>query len=92
MPSAWSQTLVELVLGKGTLIDHLHPFVTSGNMLTIPIDEGSAHSESGITATWTPEAGEITASKPAFKLVNVVVHKVAGLCHASTSCSRTRRT
>jgi HK97 family phage major capsid protein len=83
VPSAWKQTLVELVLGKGTLIDHLHPFVTPGNMLTIPIDEGSAHSASGISATWTPEAGTITASKPALKVVNVVVHKVAGLCHAS---------
>ncbi len=83
VPSAWKQTIVELVIGKGTLIDHLNPMVTPSNMLSLPVDEGSAHSTSGITATWTPEAGTITASKPALKMVNCVVHKVAGLCHAS---------
>jgi HK97 family phage major capsid protein len=83
VPPQWKNTIAELVVGEGTLINYLNPLVTPSNMLTIPVDEGSPHSTSGITATWTDEAATITASKPALKQVNITVRKVAGLVHAS---------
>lgn len=83
VPPDYRNAISELVIGKGTLIDHMNPLVTPSNMITIPVDEGSAHSTSGISATWVGEGQAITASKPVLKLVNIPVAKVAGLVHAS---------
>ena len=83
VPPEWRNSIVELVLGKGTLIDYMNPIITPSNLVTIPTDEAPAHGTSGISAAWVGEGATITASKPVLKLVNITINKVAGLVHAT---------
>jgi HK97 family phage major capsid protein len=75
--------VLEQVIGKGTLVDHLSPVITPSSMVTFVTDETTPHGTSGITATWIGEGVAITESKPLLKQVNVPLYKLAGLCHAS---------
>jgi HK97 family phage major capsid protein len=83
VPPSWQKEIMEIVAGPGTLIDALTPIPCPTNMITLPVDENSAHSSTGITAAWTGEAATITASKPVLKQVNINLWKVAGLVHLS---------
>lgn len=83
VPPDYRNAIIELVIGKNTLVDHLNPVVTPSSMVTFVTDEASAHSASGISAAWTDEGATITASKPVLKQVSVPVRKIAGLCSAS---------
>jgi HK97 family phage major capsid protein len=63
------------------------PISTNANSLRVPgVNETSRADGSrsgGIQAYWVDEAGTKTASKPAFRIIELNLHKLVGMCYAT---------
>ena len=83
VPPDYRASIVEAWGEDDNLIRLFSPISTASNMLTLVTDETTPHSTSGITGSWTDEAGTITATKPVLKQVNIPLRKVSSLVHLS---------
>lgn len=83
LPPQFAQEILSVVQGGDSFVSSLRPFITNTNLITVPVDETTPWSTSGITGAKTAEAGTISATKPALKQVNVQLYKAAALVHVS---------
>jgi len=72
VPPEWRSTIMELVSPEDSLLSRTDQMPISGNSVTFPIDETTAHQTTGgILAYWDSEAATINQSKPALKDLTV---------------------
>jgi HK97 family phage major capsid protein len=88
VPPQFTQGIMELVMPPDSFIRALNPVVTNSNLITVPADEDPYWSSSGVTATKTAEGSAITASKPAVKKINIVMHNVKSMVPVSNESLR----
>lgn len=83
LPPQFAAGLMQLVQAEDSFVRALNPVPTNSNLLTVPTDEDPPWGTSGISAAKTVEGAAITASKPAIKKLNVVMHAIKALVHVS---------
>ena len=87
VPPLMASGILENMWGVGKLLSYFRPVeISSNNMTFNAIDETSRAAGSrsgGIRGYWLAEAAQKTASKPAFRQVDLKLKKVAALCYAT---------
>jgi HK97 family phage major capsid protein len=88
LPDNFSNELIATVWNEPDILAKISKTgITKGNNMKIPgINEtsradGSRHG--GIQMYWEGEAGEKTATKPDFRMIDLTLKKVVGLCYAT---------
>lgn len=80
VPPEWRSTIMELVSPEDSLLSRTDQMPISGNSVTFPIDETTAHQTTGgILAYWDSEAATINQSKPALKDLTVKTSRLTAL-------------
>ena len=85
----FSTEILQTAWNDNEILKRIRLFHLSGNAngIKIPgVDETSRANGSrngGIQSYWTGEAGEFTATKPKFRLINLQCNKLTGLCYAT---------
>jgi HK97 family phage major capsid protein len=83
VPPDFRATIREKLQGVESLLPRTDQMVTSGNSVTVPVDETAIWDTSspqvGIQAYWTAEAAQKITSKPALQQVQVSLFKLAVL-------------
>jgi HK97 family phage major capsid protein len=80
VPPDFRNEIMTKVMGKDTLLGMTDEMTSSGNSITVPIDEATPwQSTGGILAYWEGENTQTTQSKPQLQNVNVRLAKVTVL-------------
>ena len=80
VPPEWKSEIMQLVAPSDSLLAMTDQVPVSGNSITFPIDETTAHQSSGgILAYWDSEAAAMTASKPNLKDLTVKTSRLTAL-------------
>jgi HK97 family phage major capsid protein len=80
VPPEWRSQIMELVAPGDSLLSMTDQVPISGNSVTFPVDETTAHqSTGGILAYWDSEAAAMTASKPNLKDLTVKTSRLTAL-------------
>ena len=87
VPVTMASGILEGMYSTGSLLAQFNPIPVTGNGMTFnAVDETSRATGSrwgGVTGYWMAEAGTKTASKPAFRQIELKLKKVAALCVAT---------
>jgi len=80
VPPEWRSTIMDLVSPEDSIMNMTDQMPISGNSVTFPIDETTAHQTTGgILAYWDSEAAAMTASKPSLKEMTVKTSRLTAL-------------
>jgi HK97 family phage major capsid protein len=80
VPPEWRSEIMKLVDAEGSLLGMTDQQTVTGNTITYPIDETTAHqSTGGIQAYWDQEAAAMTQSKPALKELTIKLNRLTAL-------------
>lgn len=80
VPPEWRTEIMRVVLGDENLLSMTDQNPVSGNSMTFPVDETTAHQTTGgILAYWDGEASTITQSKPALKDLTAKLSRLTAL-------------
>jgi len=85
----YAATLLERMYETGQIVGRCAPITVGNGANTIKInamDETSRVAGSrwgGVQVYWNSEAGQKTATKPAFRQINMQLHKLTGMCYAT---------
>lgn len=87
IPPQMAAGIIEPMYETGTLLNLFNPQPIQGNSMVYNVVDESSRADGsrwgGIQGYWMAEAGTKTASKPAFRQVEVKLNKVAALCVAT---------
>lgn len=83
IPPDFRTEIVQKVMNEDSLISRTDQLTTSGNSLTIPVDETEPWSTSGVRAYWTGEGALKTPSKPQLTEKTFKLHKLAALVNVT---------
>ena len=80
VPPEWRAEIMRAVDAEDSLLSRCDEQTVSGNNITFPVDETTAHqSTGGILAYWDAEAGTLTQSKPQLKDMSIKLHRLTAL-------------
>jgi len=80
VPPEWRGQIMKLVDGEDSILARCDQQTVSGNSITFPIDETTAHQTTGgILAYWDTEAAAMTQSKPALKELTLKLNRLTAL-------------
>lgn len=79
IPPDFRNEITSKVMGEESLLRFTDKLTTSGNSLTLPIDEAEPWGTGSVRAYWTGEGKQITESKPQVQETTVKLHKLAAL-------------
>lgn len=80
VPPDFRSTIITKVMGEDSLLARTDQMTTSGNSITIPLDETTPwQSTGGVQAYWESEAGQKAQSKPALTELTLKANKVIAL-------------
>lgn len=83
LPPQYAQGIMDAVMAEDSFLRAMNPVQTNSNLLVVPVNENPPWAATGITSAKTAEGAAITASKPAIRQVQVVMHAVKALVHVS---------
>ncbi len=84
VPPEFRRDIMETVMGEQTLAGMCDNLTTSGNSITVPMDETTPWQTSGgILSYWDGENDQLTQSKPALKQNTVRLNKLTALVPVS---------
>ena len=80
VPPEWRSEIMKMVDAEGSLLGMCDQQTVTGNTITFPIDETTAHQTTGgILAYWDTEAAAMTQSKPALKELTLKLNRLTAL-------------
>jgi HK97 family phage major capsid protein len=79
VPPDFREAITSLIAGEDSLLGRTDKFVSSGNSITVPVDDDAPWSTSGIQAFWEGENDQLTQSKPLIKQQTIRLNKLAVL-------------
>ena len=83
LPPQWANEVNQAVMPADSFLSAMNVTQTNSNLLSVPVDEVTPWGTTGITGAVTAEGGAITASKPLFRKLNVVLQTIKALVHVS---------
>lgn len=78
VPADISDAIVKKLEVRESLLSQTTSFQVSGNSLSLPIDESQPWN-SGVQAYWVDEGGQLTQTKPAFKMADFKLKKLGAM-------------
>jgi HK97 family phage major capsid protein len=80
VPPEWRSEIMRLVDGEDSLLARCDQQTVTGNSITYPIDETTAHQTTGgILGYWDSEAATMAQSKPALKELTLKLNRLTAL-------------
>lgn len=80
VPPEWRSEIMRMVSGEDSLLSRTDQQTVSGNTITYPVDETTAHQTTGgILTYWDSEAQAMTQSKPSLKDLTIKLHRLTAL-------------
>jgi HK97 family phage major capsid protein len=80
VPPEWRSQIMSLAMGEDSLMARTDQQTASGNTITFPVDETTAHQTSGgVQAYWDSEAATINQSKLALKELSIKLNRITSL-------------
>ena len=80
VPPEWRAEIMRAVDAEDSLLSRCDEQTVSGNNITFPVDETTAHQTTGgILTYWDAEASTITQSKPQLKDMSIKLHRLTAL-------------
>lgn len=80
VPPEWRAEIMKMVDAEGSLLGMTDQQTVTGNSITFPVDETTAHQSSGgVQAYWDSEAAAMTQSKPSLKELSIKLNRLTAL-------------